>query len=287
MMVVVVVASFPPPNSTALAYDDGHENHSHETEDDSRQHHPQPCAPVQRVVEFRQRSNLVLPDEDKGKIDPEHDRANENGEDGRDEGDDAHGVGLKEERRKLNDERESGSDEVEDEQRGEPAGDVVDDRGEPGEVRDFIRDGVPEHGADAADGVELAVCAYSPDAEMEISREGGDGQLRVGRELDAEDVDGLDDCNGEADEEEEDEGGEENGARCEGEFQMPREGAWAPSVFRPSSAETGQAGHGACDCSTWTTRVKARRARGPGGEMEQAGGKQRSSSDPLVRRLGS
>ena len=287
-MMMVVVMVFTPPHPTALAHDDGHENHSHETEGDSREHHPQSCTPVQRIVEFRQWSDLVLPHEDDGKVDPEHDRANEHGEDGEDEGDDAHGVGLEEEGRELDYERQSGRDEVEDEQDGESAGDIIDDCGVPGEVRDRIRDGVPEHGPDTFDGVELAVCTYPPDAEMEVGCNGGNGEVRVRRELDAKDVDGLDDRHGEANEEEEDEGGKENGARCEGDPQMPREGAGVPPMLRPASAETGQAGHDARDCSTWSTGVKdgvggALGGRGAGASWREA----RSSGDSLVRRLGS
>ena len=103
---VVVMVSFPPPHSTALAYDDGHENHPHKAEDTTGEHHPQSRTPVHCVVELRQWPNLVLPNEDEREVDPEHGRANEHGKDRRDEGDDAHDVGFEEKRREQHHERQ-------------------------------------------------------------------------------------------------------------------------------------------------------------------------------------
>ena len=67
----------PPPNSTASADDDRHENHPHKAENDSSERHPDRRAPIGRIVEVRERPDPLLPNEDDREVDTKHDEADE------------------------------------------------------------------------------------------------------------------------------------------------------------------------------------------------------------------
>lgn len=212
-------------HSTTLAYGDAQEDHAYKQADQACEDHPCRRAPGHGILVVIQRCDLDMANYAQADVDCEDERADDDRNDGQDEGYDAHGMRLEEERGEDRCEREPGRDGVEDEDGRERLVDAVDDVLVADNVNDALRDVIAEPRAVALDEAwQRAVRAEAPDTEAQVGRCGRRGVAALWRELDAEEEDVLDDWRRERDEEIEKECGEEEEAVCEGDPEVLLEG---------------------------------------------------------------